>query len=232
MKIIKKIFFLILTYFLVQNAFARGLQGPYLGTEINYTKARDIGKEYDLDGTWNLWKQDIKPEGMGIGFKIGNNWIMNDRFLLGIEANYKKNNARDTVFQYKVSDGELCLDGGNDCTFKTKLDQSLSFIGKAGYLLNEKTVIYALGGYTTARLERKVYDGWDQRRWMDYNKWQDGWTLGGGFEYMLIDSLSLKTEYRFTDLGKYRYYTPAYEGQYEDQKYNQKEINFGINYYF
>jgi outer membrane immunogenic protein len=231
MKINKKILFFLI-YLTTQNVFAKDLAGPYAGVEVNYTKAHDLGKEYDLDGSWNLWRQDIKPDGAGIGFNIGNNWILNDRFLLGVEANYKKNNARDTVFQYRVSDGLLCENDGADCTFKTKLDQSLSLIGKAGYLLNEKTVIYGLGGYTTAKLERRLYDGWDQMRWMEYNKWQNGWTLGAGLEYVFLKSLSLKAEYRFTDLGKYKYYTPAYEGQYIEQKYDQKEINLGINYFF
>lgn len=225
-----------LCYILILSAsssvFANDWQGLYLGADLSYIKADDIGKEYDLDGSWNFWKQKIKPEGIGLGLQLGNNWVLNDRYLLGIEANYKKYDVRDTEYQYKVTDGHLCDNGGTECTFKTKLDQSFSIIGKAGYLINDKALIYALGGYTNARLERKVYDGWDQLRWMSYNKWQDGWTLGAGVEYMIMDSLSLKAEYRYTDLGSYKYYTPAYEGQYEKQKYDQDEINFGLNYHF
>lgn len=215
-----------------QHVFAEGWQGLYVGADLSYTKADDIGKEYDLDGSWNMWKQKIKPEGAGLGLQLGNNWVLNEKFLLGIEANYKIYDVRDTEFQYRVTDGHLCNDGGRDCTFKTKLDQSVSMLARMGVLINEKTLIYALGGYTTARLERKVYDGWDQLKWMNYNKWQDGWTAGAGFEYMFLDSLSVKAEYRYTDLGSYKYYTPAYEGQYEKQKYDQSEINVGLSYHF
>ena len=98
--------------------------------------------------------------------------------------------------------------------------------------MNDNAVIYGLGGYTTIDLERRVYDGWDQQRWMQYNKWQDGWTLGIGGEFIFKDNLSLKAEYRYTDLGKYNYYTPAYEGQIMKQKYDQDEISIGLNYYF
>ena len=227
-----KCLFSLVGLLLSQHAFAENWQGIYIGADISYVKAYDIGKEYDLDGTYNSWKQDIKPEGIGLGLHVGNNTIVNDRFLFGVEANYKIYDVKDTAFQYKVTDGHLCDDNGAECTFKSKLDQSASILARVGYLINEKTLIYAVGGYSAARLERKLYDGWDQLKWMSYKKWQNGWTAGAGLEYMLLNSVGVKAEYRHTDLGAYSYYTPAYGGQYEKQKYHQNEISLGLNYHF
>lgn len=231
MKNFKKLFCFTLLA-LSQNVLADGLEGFYAGASLGYIKADDIGKEYDLDGKWNLWKQKLKPEGAALGLNIGHNWLLNEKFLLGLEAGYQKYDARDTAFQYDATTGELCGSGGRECTFKTKLDQSFSLLAKAGYLVNEKTALYALGGYTTARIERSIYDGWDQLRWMNYDKWQDGWTLGAGLEYMFMNSLSAKVEYRYTDLGTYKYYTPAFQGEYEKHRYDHDELNVGLSYHF
>ena len=217
---------------LSSNIWAGSFEGNYFGVDLSYMEADDIGKEYDLDGTWNLWKQDIKPKGAGLGLNIGHNWIINNQYLVGLEFNYKKYFARDRVNQYAVDDGRICTGNPVQCRFDSKVNQSASLIGKLGYLLNDNAVIYGLGGYTTIDLERRIYDGWDQQRWIQHNKWQDGWTLGIGGEYIFKDNLSLKAEYRYTDLGKYNFYTPAYQGQIEKQKYDQDEISIGLNYYF
>lgn len=205
--------------------------GFYAGVDIGYMKADDKGREHGLDGVWNLWEQNLKPEGASIGILAGHNWTFANNILLGLEGSFKKYDASDRVFQIDSSTGGDCAPA-TDCIFKTKTDQSFSLLGRVGYIVNEKFLAYAIGGYTTARIKRLIWDGWDQVANLHYNKWQDGWTLGAGVEYQVLESVSAKLEYKYTDLGRYSYHTPAFEGQIEKHKYDHDEINIGLNYHF
>ena len=206
-------------------------QGFYAGLDLGYVKGDDNGKEYDLNGAWNLWGQHNKPEGFSLGVLGGHNWMLTDKVLVGLEAAYKKYDATDKAYQTEAFTGIDC-GPATDCKFTTKVDQSFSLLGKLGYLINDKLLGYGIAGYSTVKIKRTVWDGWDQVDSMHYNKWQDGWTLGAGVEYQILESVSAKLEYKYTDLGRYKYYTPAFQGQIEKQKYDHDEINIGLNYHF
>lgn len=208
-------------------------EGFYAGVDLGYVKGDDKGKEYSLNGTWNLWEQHTKPEGFSLGLLGGHNWMLTDKVLVGLEAAYKKFDASDKVYQNEVPNAETPTgDVCTECKFTTKVDQSFSLLGKVGYLINDKLLGYGIAGYSTVRIKRTVWDGWNQFDTMHYNKWQDGWTLGAGVEYQIMESVSAKLEYKYTDLGRYKYYTPAFEGNIEKQKYDHDEINIGLNYHF
>ena len=119
-----------------------------------------------------------------------------------------------------------------DCEFKTEIKQSYSLLGRLGYLINDKTLAYVIGGYTNAKIERTIYDGWFLNGSDKNSDWQNGWTLGLGSEIQFKDSLSVKFEYRYTDLGDTSFYTPAFGGVQEKFDYTQNEIAVGLNYHF
>lgn len=205
--------------------------GFYVGAELGYVDGDDEGKEYDLDGSFNGWVQNPQPDGTSLGIRGGYNWLITDKVIVGLEAGYNKYNAKDDYYQIDTFYGGDC-DPGTDCEFKTEIDQSYSLLGRLGYLVNNKTLVYVIGGYTKAKIKRTIIDGWFLVGSDKHDDWQSGSTLGVGAEYQLNNSFSAKLEYRYSDLGKESINTPAYGGQIEKHEYDQNEITIGLIYHF
>jgi len=72
---------------------------------------------------------------------------------------------------------------------------------RAGVLLNEKTLIYGIGGWTLAQFEsRNVTDNPFYQPVETFMA--NGWTAGAGIERKLDSSWSIRAEYRYTDFGR------------------------------
>jgi outer membrane immunogenic protein len=87
------------------------------------------------------------------------------------------------------------IDGESGYSGHVDFDGSVG--GRVGYLLFDRTLIYATGGYAFADLSVK------NRSFSDSNM-LSGWTAGGGIEYLWSNSNSLRFEYRrveFSDEG-------------------------------
>lgn len=70
-------------------------------------------------------------------------------------------------------------------------DQRWLAAAKARYgLAFDRTLVYVTGGFTTTRIANKV-DGQND------DTWKPGYLLGGGIEYALTDTISLKAEYNY-----------------------------------
>lgn len=80
------------------------------------------------------------------------------------------------------------------------LDPRYSFdaSARAGYVLGGRTLLYVRGGYANlrGRLTHDV-DGVAVTTSDNY----DGWFAGGGIERKLIDNVSTRVEYRYSDFG-------------------------------
>ena len=224
---------MIISSLLAQQALAAEKWGGfYAGVELGYIKGDDDGKEYDNPpgDFFNGWMQNPQPDGFGLGLRAGYNWTLGDNFLLGIEGAFNNSSAKDRVYQYNAA-GDDC-DPASDCQFTTRIGNSYSILGRAGYRVSDNVLIYALGGYTNAKIKRTIYDGWFLVGSDTHTDRQDGWTLGIGGEYLFSDAVSVRLEYRHTDLGKESLISPAYEGVIERFDYKQDELSIGAYYHF
>lgn len=226
---------LLLTLLLAANHSAQAQlnnhEGLYLGTELGYYSANDAGKEYELDGMYNGWEQDLDPQGSSVGILAGYNWRIAGSLMLGVEASYKIISADDSVYQIEVATGLDCTPG-SDCTFSTEVDATVSMLGRLGYLLNGDTLAYVVLGYTQADLARSIHDGWNQQTTLHYDTKQNGETFGFGMEFMRSATLGFRLDYRNSKLGTHTYVTPAFGGVIEKQDLRQSELSLGLNYHF
>jgi outer membrane immunogenic protein len=79
------------------------------------------------------------------------------------------------------------------------LDNSWTAGGRGGYLLANDVLAYGLLGFTRAEInDVRVNTG--RKQFGIRYPFFDGFTIGGGFEKLLTDHMSLRAEYRFTDL--------------------------------
>ena len=111
----------------------------------------------------------------------------------------------------------------------SSLEKKFSFLGKIGYLVNDKTLAYIIGGWSNAQIKR------DYTNYVSvvesHKSWQDGWTLGIGSEYNFYQNLTAKLEYRYTDLESKSIYASNYSST-QTQNTRQNELNVGVAYHF
>jgi outer membrane immunogenic protein len=205
--------------------------GLYVGGEIGFVQGKDEGKEHELNGLYNGWEQDTSPKGSSAALLAGYNWRFADTLILGFEGSYKAVNADDRTYQVEVATGGDC-EPGSDCTFVTDVEQTLSLLGRMGYLLNSDTFAYVVLGFTRADIARSIHDGWDQQSTLHNDVTQKGETYGFGIEFLRWVNLGLRLDYRYSDLGRHTYVTPAFEGVIEKQDYRQSEVSVGLNFHF
>jgi outer membrane immunogenic protein len=79
------------------------------------------------------------------------------------------------------------------------LDNDWTVGARGGYLLANDVLAYGLLGFTRAEISNASVRVESRRFSINYPSF-DGVTVGGGFEKRLTDQISLRAEYRFTDL--------------------------------
>jgi len=155
-------------------ASAQVFEGPYVGLQAGWNHDKIGNASSDIG---NLDIHDSRDSFTG-GVYGGYNHQVAPNVVLGVEAGFNLG-ADDAV-------------RGNAAV----IDPNYSFdLGaRAGYLVNDKTLAYVRGGYenTRARIASAAGNSHDTF---------DGWSIGGGVERALTDTISARLEYRYSDLG-------------------------------
>ena len=142
---------------------------------------------------------DDKWEGFGT-LQIGYDRVIYDRILVGAFADIDfypdaDNGFHDNVYydRYKIGDVS-----GN-----LSLNHVLNFGGRIGLLVTPRILLFATGGYSRADLDGglsfNIYHG--PSLTLDVPNHLSGFFIGAGGELKVDSNVSVKFEYRFTDLG-------------------------------
>lgn len=156
-------------------AVAQGWNGGYLsfgvgaGTSHFETKAPGAGTVID----------DIGGEGVLAEIGGGADTMLGDYLLVGVQANLR----------FSGIETSLNTAGGGDAELKPDLGADL--LGRAGFFVNPRTLVYALGGLSLQRFDVDSNIGGDG------SETQLGYVLGAGVETAVSRSMTLRTEYRF-----------------------------------
>jgi outer membrane immunogenic protein len=113
------------------------------------------------------------------------------------------------------------IDGVSGYSAHADFDGSVGL--RAGYLLWDRTLIYATGGYAFSDVTVK-------NRSFDDSSMLSGWTAGGGIEYLWSNSNSLRFEYRrveFSDEG-----FDSLPAGHDDVKASMDKFTFGFVHRF
>ncbi len=162
---------------------------------------------------WSDWKDEGYPktfplakgqfddswEGFGT-LQIGYDRLLNDRILIGAFADIDFFPNADSDFHKNISYYDYNI-GSVDSHFS--LNHILNFGGRIGGLITPRILLYATGGYSRADIDGGV--SVDLKYGPDLKlalpNHMDGYFIGGGGEVKIDRNVSLKFEYRFTDLG-------------------------------
>jgi len=126
------------------------------------------------------------------GGQLGYNW-QTGNFVLGIETDASWSDIRGRV---AASTAGLTLNAGST------LQWFGTVRGRVGYTW-DRFMVYGTGGwaYGETRTSASATAPIVGTVAFAQTNQKSGWTIGGGFEYALMNNISVKTEYLYLDLG-------------------------------
>jgi opacity protein-like surface antigen len=209
-------------------------EGPYVGGAIGYTKFKTRFSNPEYNDSWYTpdGRADFNKSNITGSVSAGYNWISNQSYLLGLEA--------------EVSNGYSKTWRGTDNYYgdpPTKVKSNIDYIAnlrlKAGTIYEGKNLFYVTAGPAMAKA--KYSAGYDDESYpISINKTVYGLSYGVGVERQIDDKGSIKLEYMLTDLDSKSKPYPTWDGTgcyYEDcrgpsWKTKTSSIRIGYNYHF
>ena len=135
------------------------------------------------DSGYNASKDGVVFGGaLGYDFQAGN-------AVFGVEGEITGATTKDQATNVLVTNDTLRVKAGRD----------LYAGGRVGFVVGNRALIYAKGGYTNARInERYTAPGTPGINLSDHDN-LDGWRAGAGAEVKLGGKVYAKAEYRYSD---------------------------------
>jgi outer membrane immunogenic protein len=149
----------------------------------------------------------------GFDLQLGSKFVLgivgNFDFGQGLKAKSETEGTVDVEFEGARPD----VHSFTDFDVAVKMDDSWGIGGRLGFLASESTLIYGIGGYTRAKFKAHadleggfeispcisgICDDELEVSASD-SDWLAGFFVGGGFETLLTEHLSLKGEYRYAN---------------------------------
>jgi len=163
------------------QAQAQAFDGPSIGVQGGWTEDKVENPVTDL----GVLALDTTKDKATFGGYVAYDKTLGN-FLVGTEAGFSIG-TKDTV------------SGGPANAYAT-LDPKWSFdvTARAGYLVTPKTLVYARGGYTNARLRSSLTTPAGTASTLEN---RDGWLVGAGVERSIMPNVSARLEYRYSDLS-------------------------------
>lgn len=216
--------------------------GPYIGLNAGYAfSSNEVSVEnvgvsntpqslIDFLGTDTL---DLDSDGFIGGVQVGYNW-QTDAIILGIEADAQYTDVSGSDIISTTLGPTPEFSGSQDLDFLVTLRARL------GLAVSEGILIYATGGLAVGDVDLDgritVVPGTDE--WVGGgSETQWGWTAGAGAEIMVTDTISVKAEYLYVDLGDESFTAPGtFSPDFEIVEFdfeNQFHIlRAGLNWHF
>lgn len=166
--------------------------GWYLGLNAGYGWGRNQRDDIlpPIGGFWTPTgnSDTLYPKGGVYGGQIGYNF-QTGAWVFGLEANFQAASLKEDKISiyYPATD-----------FWHSKVSAIITATGRIGYAMNA-WLPYLRGGFATAKLKSRMDDIFGN--FVENNSWHNGWTIGGGLEYMLTPNWIVGAEYNYMDFG-------------------------------
>ena len=231
------IYTMVLTLFMLNISYAgegvatsqkhtKNFNGLYYGIEIGYSNANANAYSHTNLSNYGAFTYNSDPYGYLAGFNLGYNIKVSPSMLIGIELGYDD--------RMSASD-RTTADSTHFNTVRVK--NSIDIISKIGYLLNESTLLYTVGGYQGTDVESTFHQP-SASTSMTSTIRRGGYTLGLGLEREISDSMTYKFEYRHSKSNNLKEdFSNAFNSCssadcWEDQYFDEHTLRLGVNFYF
>ena len=190
--------------------------GPRIEGVVGYDSTRP-GSSTDIDNADDI-DQSIDDVAYGVG--IGYDFAVGGA-VLGIEGEYLESEASTDYDTTNFDNfGVSNIEAGRDL-----------YVGvRAGVLATPKTLVYAKGGYTNARMNVLASDNTtDVGTDVDL----DGWRVGAGVEQAFGENFYGKLEYRYSNYEEGEFEAPSgLESDRFDVDLDRHQVMVGLGYRF
>ncbi len=197
--------------------------GPYAGLHVGAIDG-DIDDNFDVEGDdiAEVPADSMDPNGIMGGLQAGYNFQF-DSIVLGVEGDISFGDVDDVIYPSLFSpSGRI----------ESQIDWMATIRARVGWAW-DRTLFYATGGMAFTDLKIKVDDDLAGFNDSDKNSYF-GWTVGGGVEHAVSDSISLKAEYLYADFGKesYSFSDTQFPDVKGDVKLTTHTFRVGVNWLF
>jgi len=182
--------------------------GFYVGANAGWAWTNDFDAETTgtdrfetlISGGFVPSRLSQDDDGFSGGAQAGYNWQASPNFLFGVEADINWADLKSS----KSFTGEAIL--GTQLTTANEVEvNALATLRARLGLTVDRSLFYITGGVAFGDVDTHSEVNGVQAPALSWrgsqSDWQTGYTLGGGFEYALTDSITSKVEYLYTDLG-------------------------------
>lgn len=196
--------------------------GAYIGLNAGYGGGKVEAYYTDLEDPEFSGSGSITGNGFVGGAQAGYNW-QSGSFVYGVE----------TDIQYSGIEAETTeTDIDGIFTSRAEIDWFGTTRARIGFVPTERFMAYATGGVAYGKIELSA-DGSFEGEPFEGPSFSDtrvGWTVGAGAEYAIDNNWSLKTEYLYTDLGKWTVFEDEIDRN--ELEFNFHTVRVGVNYKF
>lgn len=125
-------------------------------------------------------------DGIAYGVAAGYDFALSDSMFAGVEVSLDDSSTKYCESDLLVLGDKGCLLAGRD----------IAAVARLGYNISKASQIYALAGYTNARIKATYDDGFSKISAADNG---DGFRIGAGFKQNFGESMFGKIEYRYSN---------------------------------
>ena len=186
--------------------------GFYLGAHLG----GGFGGNYDFNGM-TLTDNDAHLLG---GFQAGADWQFSGNWVIGAEGQYSwlgGNNATAAFPGGYVFTNDQRGLGSITARLGYSFGPALAYV-KGGYAYSDNRNVVTLAGVPVAFA-------------LDSNQ-TNGWTIGGGVEYLFAPNWSAKAEYQYYNFGDSRFIAPVALVPFGSFQSDLHTLKAGVNYRF
>ncbi len=177
--------------------------GIYLGGQIGFAWGNGGVGTFAAAGPSDVFTASFDGSAQGVigGAHVGYNYQIN-QWVLGLEGSVDGTSLEKTV----TGIGSDFFGNTDALSFSTRSGIQGSIRARAGFAW-DRLLIYATGGVAFAGFDSGITDvgGFITNGFQDatanFSNTRVGWTAGGGIEYAMTNSWSVRVEYRYSGFG-------------------------------
>lgn len=179
--------------------------GAYLGVAAGYAKQHVDSTNLNPNSTSFGRTFGDSEGGFTAGGYAGYNWQRcGQRFAFGVETDFNYINTSPAAYDIDVYPA-----GTEIGALESRMDWFGTLRGRAGFVVNNRALLYATGGLAYGNVDHRIYDncpGCASSRDLGTLRVSNtvtntGWTAGGGVDYLHGSNWFLRAEALYVDLG-------------------------------